>query len=205
VDVSGEATLPATVAGWALPYSSEYRVTTSGSQSLVELVQAHGGWVDDGDPDQVFGRRLTTEAAARPVRSWVLPLAAILLVADVAARRLVIGRSELLGGWTAVRRRLRWIGPPRQPAPERLPRVSALLAAKERAARPRGLVNDPAPPAPGEPVQGSSTSGAYSEAETLEEPDRLEPSTTRSEQQPERGTTAARLLALKRDKERSED
>ena len=205
VDVSGESTLPATVAGWVLPYSSEYQVTTSGSQSLVELVQSHGGWVNEGGPDQVLGRRPTAEAAARPVRSWVLPLAAILLVADIAARRLVIGRSELLRGWTVVRRRLRWIGPPPEPALERLPRVSALFAAKERAARPRPLIDFPIPAAPGEPVQVSPTSGADSEAVTIEEPDPLEPSPTPSEPQPERATTAARLLALKRDRHRSED
>lgn len=118
--------------GWVLSYSDEYRINQPDPAALRRIARITSGGELDSDPKSAFVHNLNQEEAALPMWPYLVTLAAFLLIADIAVRRLVINRSDLERAREVVLGRFR-----RQPstydetvASERL---SGLKAAKQRA------------------------------------------------------------------------
>jgi len=75
------------------PYSPEYRTSTGGAGLVAELGRVGGGGVLT-DPAQVFARPEVTRQVPRPLWPALMALAAVLLLLDVAARRLQLTRDR---------------------------------------------------------------------------------------------------------------
>ena len=121
--------------GWTLSYSPEYKRLESDPDLLVRLATISGGKLASSNPADVFTHDLQATRASRPIWPWLLLLAAFLLPFDIASRRLIITRQDLLRlrDWIMVRLNLRRAAaPPVAHAPT--PRMQALLKAKDRAA-----------------------------------------------------------------------
>lgn len=184
--------------GWTLSYSPEYKSIESNPDLLLRVATIGGGKVATSDPADIFIHDLQTQRASQPVWQWLLLLAALLLPFDIASRRLIITRQDIL--------RLReWlekkVQTPRVAVPqtrESAPQMQALFKAKERAredARPAGPV-DTNPPQPSHQPASSQKSTSAPEPETRQRP-APPPETTSS-------TTASLLAHKKSLKKKSE-
>ena len=121
--------------GWTLSYSPEYKRLESDPDLLVRLATISGGKVASTDPADAFAHDLQATRASRPIWQWLLLLAAFLLPFDIASRRLIITRQDLLRlrDWILLRLNLRRPTAPKMVA-QPTPRMQALLKAKDRAA-----------------------------------------------------------------------
>ncbi len=83
-------------AGILVPYPPEYRDLKPNEFLLTQLADTSGGHVDP-PPESIYGGQ--REAARYPEEVWILlvSFAAMLLVADVAVRRIVIETSQVTG------------------------------------------------------------------------------------------------------------
>ena len=172
--------------GWVMPYSPEYRHLVSGASPLRDLLQANKAHLADADPRAAFAHTRSRLTTPLPMRPWALALAAILLVMDIASRRLVVGRAEL---GRAVRAPANWLRRRRRRVEPRAPRsveMQALFQAKQSVSSERESegANLPAPP-PADATPAASGVPASDEVVSTEE-------------QPATGALAARLLASKR-------
>lgn len=172
--------------GWVLPYSPEYRHLVSGASPLRDLLQANKARLADADPRGAFAHTRSRQATPLPMRPWALALAAILLVMDIASRRLVVGRAEL---GRAVRAPANWLRRRRrrvEPIAPRSMEMQALFQAKQSVSSERESegANLPAPP-PADAAPAPSGVPASDDVVSTEE-------------QPATGALAARLLASKR-------
>ena len=119
--------------GWTLSYSPEYKAIDSNPDLLLRLATISGGKVATSNPADVFAHDLHATRASQPVWHWLVLLAALLLPFDIASRRLIITRQDIL--------RLREWLEKRVPTPKAAasqtkqpaPRMQALFKAKERA------------------------------------------------------------------------
>jgi len=94
--------------GLVVPYPAEYRETGVDLDRLEEIARAGGGTVL-ASPAEAFAPNLPPVWAVRDLSSWLLALAAVLWLLDVAGRRLVIGteeRAALRRAWATAWRRL---------------------------------------------------------------------------------------------------
>ena len=120
--------------GWTLSYSPEYKRLESDPDLLVRLATLSGGKLASANPTDAFTHDLRSTRASQPIWQWLVLLAALLLPFDIASRRLIITKQDLLRlrEWILVRLNLR-----RPTAPQVLQptsRMQALLKAKDRAA-----------------------------------------------------------------------
>ena len=148
----------AETAGWTLSYSPEYKRLESDPDLLVRLASLSGGKLASSDPADAFTHDLQATRASQPVWEWLLLLAALLLPFDIASRRLIITRQDLLRlqDWILVRLNFRKPAAPQVLQPT--PRMQALLKAKDRAAEttksqamPPMEISTPPPPPVNEP------------------------------------------------------
>ncbi|MFZ5818970.1 MAG: VWA domain-containing protein [Chloroflexota bacterium] len=124
----------AETAGWTLSYSPEYRRLEPDPDLLLRLAALTGGEATSPDPARAFSHDMGASRASRPAWPWLLALAALLLPFDIAVRRLILTRQDLLRLREALRARLGGQKP--APASTSLPadsRLDALRQAKERA------------------------------------------------------------------------
>ncbi|MCA8923142.1 MAG: VWA domain-containing protein, partial [Planctomycetes bacterium] len=88
--------------GWmpgVIAYPDEYRDLSQDAALLEELAQRTGGQaLTLDDPPEVYAGERVGRASVQPLDPWLLGLAALLLVCDVAARRLQLPRLGQLGG-----------------------------------------------------------------------------------------------------------
>ncbi len=92
------APIEATVAqntGWVLSYSREYSVSEPDTRFLQQIAGVTGGATLGANPARAFVHNLDHEEAALPVWPYLLAMAAVLLIFDIAVRRLVINKSDL--------------------------------------------------------------------------------------------------------------
>jgi hypothetical protein len=177
--------------GWALSYSPEFKRIDSDPDLLLRLATVSGGKVASSDPAEAFAHDLQATRAARPIWPGLLLLAALLLPLDIASRRLIITRQDML--------RLReWaIGKlatekPDSPQPvQSAPHVQALFKAKSRVSE-----NIPS----GSVALGGETSQSIERKQIDHESSREEKVTPEAVPgQPEPGrSTASSLLARKK-------
>lgn len=121
-----------TTEGWTMTYSPEYRQIGSNPDLLYQLATITGGKVATANPADAFVHNLKSSRSTRPIWPWLIFLAAVLLPLDIAVRRLIITRTDLVH----MRERLvsrfmlrKRSSPMMQPSP----RLEALFQAKERA------------------------------------------------------------------------
>ena len=198
-------------AGWVLSYSSEYDVDVSGTEQqtgevlLARLARSTGGTSLRDRPEDAFLHNLDQEQAAQPIWPDFLLAALLLLVVDVAVRRLVVTRTDLESARAKI---AGWAGLGAQPAAEMAEssaRMSRLMDAKGRARsagaggassdaeRPYPPGTEPAPwraPAPPKTTPPPPTS-------PHESPDKPRPS--------EGGSLASRLLERRQTSRRDQD
>ncbi|HLU11084.1 MAG TPA: VWA domain-containing protein [Oceanobacillus sp.] len=112
--------------GWVMSYSPEYSLTAPAGNLLQELASLTGGQSLADSPNEVFAHNLTSQAALNPIWQHLLLAALLLLPFDIAVRRLLVTRSDLV--------RLRnWIFGEQQAVPATSERMSTLFDAKARA------------------------------------------------------------------------
>lgn len=112
------------VTGWVMSYSPEYR--PQGASIFTDVAAMTGGKSLKGDPAAVFSHDLPAQASLTPLAPVLLLVALLLLPFDVAIRRLLITRSDL------VRLRSSLLGSAAV-ATEPSERLSSLMGAKARA------------------------------------------------------------------------
>lgn len=122
---SGENGAVSARGGAVVPYPGEYQETGVDKDSLRAIAAAGGGTLLE-KPEQAYADNLPAVQARRDLAPYLLALAALLWLADVAGRRLVIGteeRAALRVVGQSLRRRLRpvraaaegdsaWVGDP---------------------------------------------------------------------------------------------
>lgn len=120
--------------GWALSYSPEYQRIDPDPDLLLRLSAVGNGQVSSPRPEEVFKHDLKAEHASQPIAPWLLLIAALLLPFDIAVRRLIITRHDLVlfQEWVAQRLpALRRASRQGEPAPAN-PQMEALRSAKSR-------------------------------------------------------------------------
>jgi hypothetical protein len=120
--------------GWALSYSPEYQHLDSDPDLLMRLVALTNGKVASADPADVFTHDLKATRGSRPIWPWLLLLAALLLPFDIAVRRLIITKQDLVKIRERITSRVRTQQPEQAPI-QADPRMQALRKAKERTVR----------------------------------------------------------------------
>jgi Mg-chelatase subunit ChlD len=165
IHVAGEpsennnATEPvAETAGWVLSYSPEFRHLESDPDALYRIAIANGGRLASNNPSEAFEHTLQAPQAARPTWPFLLVLATLLLPIDIAVRRLVVTRTDMLHGLEKLAAPLRHKAPATSSLPGS-PQVSSLLQIKKRSRKSRdesyvpiksdvGTILPPMPPPP---------------------------------------------------------
>ena len=118
--------------GLVNPSAQEFRQLGVNSEALAGLARLGGGrQIDPTQPRDVWRHDIEAAAFPAPVWPWLLVLAFVLFPLDVGVRRVALSRGDLdrARGWLA--RRL-GIG---RPAPETVPGLAELMAAKGRVER----------------------------------------------------------------------
>ncbi len=111
--------------GWVMSYSAEYR--PGGASVLPDIAKLTHGQSLAGDPGAAFTHNLAAQPSLTPIWPLLLLLALLLLPFDIAVRRLLVTRSDLVRLRAAVLRR------GAQVAHEPSERLSSLMGAKARA------------------------------------------------------------------------
>lgn len=119
--------------GWVMSYSPEYAVTANsdGAAVLDQLAKLTNGRSLADDPGGAFAHTLQAKAATSPLWQSLLLFALLLLPLDIAVRRLIVTRSDLVH----VAQRVRSVFSGRQfaPAAATSERIGSLMDARERA------------------------------------------------------------------------
>jgi hypothetical protein len=158
-------------------------------------------------------KRLATgflSSLIRPLWPELLAAALVLLPFDIAVRRLVIERRDLLRAWNRLAARFSLRPAAQAAGSERTPRVATLLKAKERAEERRletpQVVERPAvnKPDPGQVKEARRAQDKPAPVKPVKEKPIEEPSKTGEEEDVRPSTTAA-LLARKRSRDRGKD
>lgn len=182
-DTEGESSSFAETTGWALSYSPEYQRIDPNPDLLLRLSALANGQVASPLPADVFTHNLKATRASQPIAPWLLLIAVLLLPFDVAVRRLIITKHDivLLREWIAQRL------PARQAVQSQStpvnPQMKALFNAKSRARENQNAS------AREMPIETEPTPSLEKEVEE-----------TRSGPKPEQSTsTTSALLARKKD------
>jgi hypothetical protein len=123
-----------TATGVAVPCPPEYRKLDSDLPRLRRLAAATGGRMLSGDAvlDRVFTSSLPPAVRLRPLWEYLLATAFALFFLDVAMRRVVLTRDDLVAAGAAARQ---WWQRLRHPAREKDRTLTALLDRKKRTVR----------------------------------------------------------------------
>ncbi len=116
--------------GWAQSYSSEYMPVPNQQSVLPDIARLAPAGVD---VEQIFSHNLEANSALRPVWQTLLTAVALLLLLDIASRRLILSRKDFVSVWEWLKERLVLRKTQAQPEAESVSRVSALQEAKARA------------------------------------------------------------------------
>ncbi len=98
--------LGARPAGFVVPYSPEYRDLRTNPELLAQLARASGGKVL-GEPAEAFAIEQASAGQPRELWPWLLALAALLFMFDIAARRLRLAFVDVQRGWVMAQDRWR--------------------------------------------------------------------------------------------------
>jgi Ca-activated chloride channel family protein len=152
-DAGGESASFAETTGWALSYSPEYQRIDPNPDLLLRLSALANGQVASPRPADVFTHDLKATRASQPIAPWLLLIAALLLPLDIAVRRLIITKHDLilLREWIVQRLPVRQSSQS-QPA-QANPQMEALFNAKSRVRENKSTQSEvEAPPIETEPT-----------------------------------------------------
>jgi uncharacterized membrane protein/Mg-chelatase subunit ChlD len=187
------------VLGLVVPYSAEYRASGVDLAFLTDLASRTGG-IQLSEPLAAFLHNLPSAARAREIWTPILLVVALLFPLDIAIRRVMLGRGDLVkaGEWL----RFRLLLPGRQPGPhKREPILGQLFEARNRARQRQG--RQPEASAPGTPTTASAQPKSSAAALSGEvSPPEVEAQT---EQPPAEADTLARLRSAKKRSRRTLD
>lgn len=210
------------VTGAVIPYSPEYKEMSADKFLLTRLADISGGrqFENPQRPEEIFAAR--RDGAKFPREMWLplLIIAACLLPFDVAVRRLMVGRAELVAILLFVWQHLPVIRRRQRAQKERDESTSRLLQAKQRALRGSGEVEEKTTPTPGEPKPSESATPtprattppphrptqptSQPSSQPTSQPQAQQPSQPTSEQPSSTGDTFSRLRKAK-EKAREQD
>jgi len=94
----GRDNVSVATAAVALPYSPEYRYSGVNTSFLAGLTHATGGKII-GQPADAFAENLPTAQGGVELWFWLLLAAGLLLLLDIAARRLAFTREDIQRAW----------------------------------------------------------------------------------------------------------
>jgi len=118
--------------GWVLSYSAEYSLAETDRRFLERITRITGGTSLEGTPQGVFTHNLTQQDAKQAIWQYLLSAAALLLVLDIALRRIIITRADLQAARAALADRLPHVRARTRRAASS-GRISGLMDAKRRA------------------------------------------------------------------------
>jgi hypothetical protein len=101
----GDNSLGQQVLGMVVPYSPEYRTSSTDRPLLAELARITGG-SELAEPVAAFIHNLEATAKAREIWQPLLLIVALLFPLDVAIRRVMLGRSDFEKAWVWMQARL---------------------------------------------------------------------------------------------------
>ncbi len=194
--------------GWVLAYSPEYKLFNVDADALVRLAATFGGSLAPDDPTELFKHNLPAPRTQTPIWPWLIMIAAILLPFDIAARRLVLGRADLLRLWTklaAIFTFRKAVAPQADGASH--PTMQGLLTTKARLAdqhRQKSEAQD-LPPAIERPSQVDAPTPASPPPTSPAESGHASKLAAQSSPEQQMPSTASRLLAHKRAQRNRED
>jgi hypothetical protein len=119
--------------GWTFSYSPEYKRIDSDPDLLLRLTLIGNGKIASSNPADIFTHDLDATRGSRPVWQWLILLAALLLPLDIALRRLIITKQDLVKAWNKLDELMGTYTRPKPVTPQPDPRMEALLQAKVRA------------------------------------------------------------------------
>jgi Ca-activated chloride channel family protein len=162
-DAGGESASFAETTGWALSYSPEYQRIDPNPDLLLRLSALANGQVASPRPADVFTHDLKATRASQPIAPWLLLIAALLLPLDIAVRRLIITKHDLilLREWIVQRLPVRQSSQS-QPA-QANPQMEALFNAKSRVRENKSTQSEVEAP----PIETEPTPGPKKEAEDV--------------------------------------
>lgn len=132
--------------GFVVPYSPEYLGNGTNAELLSTLARLTGGEVARG-PSDAFAHTLASASAPRALWPLLLVLCALLLVAEVAIRRIRLTGRDTRAAYAVVRERLGFHEADHPRAPRHVGRPPAPLTAAA-AARSTSVDRGPSPPPP---------------------------------------------------------
>ena len=132
-DSGNESASFAETTGWALSYSPEYQRIEPNPDLLLRLSALANGQVASPLPADVFTHDLKATRASQPIAPLLLLIAALLLPIDIASRRLIVTRQDVVRAreWLAEKISSRMAT--QTPSAPADPRIAALRSAKSRA------------------------------------------------------------------------
>jgi Mg-chelatase subunit ChlD len=131
-DAGSESASFAETTGWALSYSPEYQRIDPNPDLLLRLSALTNGQVATPLPADIFAHNLKATRASQPIAPWLLLIAVMLLPFDIAVRRLIVTKHDvvLFREWIMQRSSRRAANP--TDTPESNPQMEALFNAKTR-------------------------------------------------------------------------
>jgi Ca-activated chloride channel family protein len=156
--------------GLVSPAAEEFRRLGVDGDALAAYARAGGGRelaLDTEAVDEVWSHDIAASAFPTPIWPWLLLLAIVLVPLDVGVRRVALTRGDLARARAWLARRV-GLG---QPAPEAVPGLAELRAAKERSERRTDRGPRPAPTAVGgQPPRGQASGEPGRPSGTTQEP-----------------------------------
>jgi hypothetical protein len=199
---SGETLQRITNFGWVYGYSPEYAQLEADPNALLRVAASANGRIAGPEAATIFAHTLTAPGIRQPLWPVLLAIALFLLPFDIAIRRLVITRRDLI--------QLReWLFRPLRPSPEpvaaaRSERMETLLTVRERASSDRrkpGGQRNPSTPGSQKPTDDAQKPALVLPPQSPAADTRHKPANRPEEKTPEkpgRGDSVSELLKNKR-------
>jgi len=146
----------AATTGWAMDYSAEYSQINPEPENFLRLANQAGGHLANQEPGRLFEHTLQNTGIYIPVWHWLLLAAAILLPFDIAVRRLVINKSDLLRAGQKLQRFIAERREKSEQTSEPSQRMQELLNLKQKTAQPTNSLNKKFDPGIGPEIKTKS-------------------------------------------------
>jgi hypothetical protein len=180
--------------GWVQSYGPEYKSWPTGETSPGIRLEQAGVFRLSGNSDDYFRHDLPTPTQIVPIWEVLLGLAALLLPADIALRRLSITRTELRSGWRRLISRRGKTSDFRESPMTHEPHLQVLINARQR-------VRDQSPEASGSEPPHAQGQPDITQEEPIPAPDTTL-DTAATKENPSEESLAAALLARKKYRKR---
>ena len=190
----------AQTAGWVLSYSAEYQLQETDLRHLDAIASLTGGSSLETTPEAVFEHDLTLQNATEPIWQLLLTLAALLLILDIAVRRIVITPSDIAAARGAITRSV-GIGRDEHRRTATSGRMTGLMDAKRRAST---VTDAPSLAESDQPVTPTPAAETRASAPPPQPARRRRRSTEQAQADSPSGSLASRLLETRK-KEGDED